>query len=272
MRVSLNALLAMKPKGQKITMVTAYDYSSARLIDAAEIPMILVGDSLGMVMYGLETTIPVTLDLMIAHSSAVTRGNTSSFIVVDLPFMTYSTIEDATYAAARVMRETQAQAVKLEGGRHIAPMIRHLTQNGIPVVGHLGFTPQSQNQIGLRVQGKDEAAAQTLIEDALELEKAGAFALVLELIPAALAAEITKRLRIPTISIGAGPDCDGQVQVWHDILGLFDKAPRHAKQFVDVGERIRSGLNTYKTEVETGQFPTPAQSAKIDDNQLARAI
>ena len=272
MRVSLNALLAMKPKGQKITMLTAYDYSSARLIDAAQIPMVLVGDSLGMVMHGLETTIPVTLDLMIAHATAVMRGNTSSFIVVDLPFLTYSTLEDATHAAGRVMRETQAQAVKLEGGRHIAPMIQHLTQNGIPAMGHLGFTPQSQNQIGLRVQGKDEAGAQTLIEDALALEKAGAFALVLELIPAALAAEITKRLRIPTIGIGAGPDCDGQVQVWHDILGLFDKAPRHAKQFADVGALIRSALDAYRNEVETGQFPTMAQSAKIDESQLARAI
>lgn len=272
MRVTLNTLLAMKPKGQKITMVTAYDYSAARLTEAADIPMILVGDSLGMVAHGLETTIPVTLDMMILHGRAVTRGNTSSFIVVDLPFLTYTTIEDATQAAGRVMRETQAQAVKLEGGAPIAPMIRHLTQNGIPVMGHLGFTPQSQNQIGLRVQGKDAASAQTLIEDALKLEEAGAFALVLELIPAALAAEITKRLKIPTIGIGAGPDCDGQVQVWHDILGLFDKAPRHARQFADIGTAIRSALGSYKDGVQSGTFPTEAQSAKIDESLLARAI
>lgn len=272
MRVTLNALSAMKPKGQKITMVTAYDTSAARLIDCAQIPMILVGDSLGMVMHGFETTLPVTLDMMIAHGSAVTRGNSTAFIVVDLPFLTYSTIADATHAAGRVMRETQAQAVKLEGGAHIAPIIKHLTQNGIPVMGHLGFTPQSQNQIGVRVQGKDEAGAQNLIEDALALEKAGAFALVLELIPAALAAEITKRLTIPTIGIGAGPDCDGQVQVWHDILGLFDKAPRHAKQFGAIGASIQKALETYRTEVETGAFPTMAQSSKIDEKHLARAI
>lgn len=272
MRVTLNALSAMKPKGQKITMVTAYDTSAARLIDCAQIPMILVGDSLGMVMHGFETTLPVTLDMMIAHGSAVTRGNSTAFIVVDLPFLTYSTIADATHAAGRVMRETQVQAVKLEGGAHIAPIIKHLTQNGIPVMGHLGFTPQSQNQIGVRVQGKDEAGAQNLIEDALALEKAGAFALVLELIPAALAAEITKRLTIPTIGIGAGPDCDGQVQVWHDILGLFDKAPRHAKQFGAIGASIQKALETYRTEVETGTFPTMAQSSKIDEKHLARAI
>lgn len=272
MRVTLNALSAMKPKGQKITMVTAYDTSAARLIDCAQIPMILVGDSLGMVMHGFETTLPVTLDMMIAHGSAVTRGNSTAFIVVDLPFLTYSTIADATHAAGRVMRETQVQAVKLEGGAHIAPIIKHLTQNGIPVMGHLGFTPQSQNQIGVRVQGKDEAGAQNLIEDALALEKAGAFALVLELIPAALAAEITKRLTIPTIGIGAGPDCDGQVQVWHDILGLFDKAPRHAKQFGAIGASIQKALETYRTEVETGAFPTMAQSSKIDEKHLARAI
>ena len=272
MRVTLNALSAMKPKGQKITMVTAYDTSAARLIDCAQIPMILVGDSLGMVMHGFETTLPVTLDMMIAHGSAVTRGNSTAFIVMDLPFLTYSTIADATHAAGRVMRETQAQAVKLEGGAHIAPIIKHLTQNGIPVMGHLGFTPQSQNQIGVRVQGKDEAGAQNLIEDALALEKAGAFALVLELIPAALAAEITKRLTIPTIGIGAGPDCDGQVQVWHDILGLFDTAPRHAKQFGAIGASIQKALETYRTEVETGAFPTMAQSSKIDEKHLARAI
>ena len=272
MRVDLNTLGTMKAKGQKITVLTAYDYSAARLIDAAQIPVILVGDSLGMVMYGHETTIPVTLDRMIAHGSAVTRGNSNSLIVVDLPFLTYTTIEDATHAAGRIMRETQAQAVKLEGGAHIAPIIQHLTQNGIPVMGHLGFTPQSQNQIGLRVQGKDAASAQTLIEDALKLEQAGAFSLVLELIPSALAAEITKRLKIPTIGIGAGPECDGQVQVWHDILGLFDKPHRHAKQFGDIGTAIRQALGHYKEEVQTGLFPTAAHSTKIDESLLVRAI
>jgi 3-methyl-2-oxobutanoate hydroxymethyltransferase len=272
MRVTLNALLAMKAKGQKITALTAYDFSAARLSEAAEIPLLLVGDSLGMVMHGHGTTVPVTLEEMILHGTAVTRGNSSAFIVVDLPFLTYTTIEDATHAAGRVMRETQAQAVKMEGGAHIAPIIRHLTQNGVPVMGHLGFTPQSQHQIGLRVQGKDTESAKTLIEDALALEKAGAFAVVLELIPAPLAAEITKRLAIPTIGIGAGPDCDGQIQVWHDILGLFGKPHRHAKQFADIGAAIRQALQCYQSEVETGTFPTAEHSSKIDGDLLARAI
>mgnify|MGYP006265912129 CR=1 FL=1 len=272
MRTTLEALWGMKQRGEKITALTAYDYSAARLIDGAGIPLILVGDSLAMVMHGHDTTLPVTLDAMILHAQAVTRGNRSSFIVVDLPFLTYTSLDTATHAAGRVMRETQAQAVKMEGGAVIAPLVAHLTHYGVPVMGHLGFTPQSQNQIGLRVQGKDSEGARQLIEDALALEQAGAFALVLELIPAALAAEITQRLTIPTIGIGAGPHCDGQIQVWHDILGLFDKAPRHAKQFAAIGSAIGDALSTYKQEVQNGQFPTMAQSAKIDDTILARAI
>jgi 3-methyl-2-oxobutanoate hydroxymethyltransferase len=262
----------MKKAGRRIPMLTAYDYAAAKIAERAGVPMLLVGDSLGMVVQGHDSTLPVTLDEMVRHAAAVVRGSQTALVVGDLPFLTYTTQNDAVAAARRLMQEGGVQAVKLEGGLHVAPIVQHLVQFGVPVMAHLGFTPQSQHQLGVRVQAKDAACAKRLLEDALALEAAGAFALVLELVPAPLAEAVSKRLRIPTIGIGAGAGCDGQVQVWHDLLGLFETSPRHAKRYAEIGAAIETAVRAYASDVEAGLFPTDAQSARMDADELARAL
>ena len=263
----------MKDQGERIAMVTAYDYPSARIADRAGVPLLLVGDSLGMVMHGHPTTLPVTLDDMVRHAAAVVRGADDALVVGDLPFLTYASEADAVASARRMMQEAGVHAVKLEGGAPVAASARRLTELGVPVMGHLGFTPQSQHQLGLRVQGKAAAEARRLVEDALLLQEAGAFAIVLELVPAPLASAVTARLHIPTIGIGAGAGCGGQVQVWHDLLGLLDgKSPRHAKRYADVGNAIGAAIGAYVEEVKSGAFPTSAQSSTMDEAELAQAL
>ncbi len=270
---TLADLAQMKRDGRRIVMVTAYDYPSAQIADRAGLPLLLVGDSLGMVVQGRSSTLPVTLDDMVRHTASVVRGRRHALVIADLPFLTYATPDDAVRSAGRLMQEAGAQAVKLEGGATMAPTVRRLVSLGIPVMGHLGYTPQSTHQIGLKVQGKDGDGARQLIDDALALQAAGAFALVLELIPAALAAALTQRLTIPTIGIGAGAGCDGQVQVWHDLLGLGgDWTPRHAKRYAELGGAIEAALKAYAEEVQSGAFPTDANSSKMPDAELAQAL
>lgn len=273
MRVTISDIARMKRDSERIVMVTAYDYTSATMVEATDIPLILVGDSLGMVVQGHETTLPVTLDDIVYHLRMVLRGARRPLIIGDLPFMTCATPEDALHASARLMREGGCQSVKLEGGMPFAPTVRRLVEAGIPVMGHLGFTPQSVNQIGLRVQGKDAQHARQLLADALALQAAGAWAIVLELIPAPLAAAITARLDIPTIGIGAGVECDGEVQVWHDILGLYgDRIPRHTRRFRALGAEITAALNEYAAAVRERSFPAAANSARMDPAALEEAL
>lgn len=273
MRVTLRDLQRMKDRGERIAMVTAYDHPSARVAERAGVPMLLVGDSLGMVVQGHATTLPVTLDDMVRHAAAAVRGTERALVVADLPFLTYATEADAVASARRLMGEAGAGAVKLEGGAALVPIVGRLTALGVPVMGHIGFTPQAQHQIGLRVQGRDAAAARQLLDDALALERAGAFAVVLELVPAPLAAAVSARLRVPTIGIGAGAGCDGQVQVWHDLLGLGDgRVPRHAKPYADLNAAIEAALRAYVADVGAGAFPTAAQSSAMDEGELARAL
>lgn len=272
MRVTINRIKGMKSKGEKIAMVTAYDYSTAKIVDQVGIPLILVGDSLGMVILGYETTIPVTMDDMLHHTKAVVRGTKRAMVIGDMPFMTYQiSIEDALRNAARFIQEGGAQAVKLEGGVTVAERVRRVVECGIPVMGHIGLTPQSVHQLGgFRVQGKTSEAAASLLEDATALEEAGAFGIVLETVPAPLAALITQRVSIPTIGIGAGVGCDGQVQVINDILGSFtDFVPKHAKQYARLSDIIQSALAEYYDEVRAGRFPTDQHSFSMDESILA---
>jgi 3-methyl-2-oxobutanoate hydroxymethyltransferase len=272
-RTTILEIQKLKDRGERIPMVTAYDYTSAQIADRAGVPLILVGDSLGMVVLGHSSTVPVTLDEMLHHIRAVVRGSERALVIGDLPFLTYTSPSQAIESARRIMQEAGAQAVKLEGGVAVAPTVARLVELGIPVMGHIGFTPQSVNQIGTRVQGKQADQAAQLINDALALEAAGAFAVVLELLPAPLAREITARLRIPTIGIGAGVDCSGQVQVWHDMLGLYsDFLPRHAKRYANLAETISAAVQAYVDEVRSGAFPTAANSATMDDQALQAAL
>jgi 3-methyl-2-oxobutanoate hydroxymethyltransferase len=257
-RVTAPKLKEMKAAGERITVLTAYDYPTGKLLDEAGIDVALVGDSLGMVVLGYENTLSVTIDDMIHHTAAVVRGVKHALVVADMPFMSYQiTVEDAVRNAGRLLQEAGAQAVKLEGGKAVAPTVERIVNLGIPVMGHLGYTPQSTHQLGgARMQGKDDAAALRLQEDARALEDAGAFAVVLELVPADVAARITKDLSIPTIGIGAGPSCDGQVQVVHDILGLYpDFSPKHSKQYANIWESTLEALRSYAREVKSGEFP-----------------
>jgi 3-methyl-2-oxobutanoate hydroxymethyltransferase len=270
--VTVADLKALKQAGRRFAMVTAYDVSAAAIADQAGVPILLVGDSLGMVMLGHETTLPVTLDDMVRHSAAVVRGRRRALVIADLPFLTYATPDQAVASAGRLMQEAGVQGVKLEGGAAMVPTVTKLVELGVPVMAHLGYTPQSTHQIGLKVQGKAAEDARRLLEDALALEAAGAFAIVLELIPTALAAAITERLTIPTIGIGAGAGCDAQVQVWHDILGLNEHAPRHAKRFAELGAAMQAALVAYREEVEAGAFPTEANSSRIAPDVLAEAL
>ncbi|MFN8378545.1 MAG: 3-methyl-2-oxobutanoate hydroxymethyltransferase [Anaerolineae bacterium] len=272
MRLMVRDIQKMAAEHTPIAMVTAYDASSARLAEAAGFPMILVGDSLGMVMQGHEWPIPVTLDHMVYHAEIVVRVTKRSFIVGDLPFMTYSVSpEQAMTNAARLMQESGVSAVKLEGGEPVAPTISRLVTAGIPVMAHVGLMPQSVHRVGgMRVQGRDLEAARQLIRDAEAVEAAGAFAVVVESVPAPLAALLTERLTIPTIGIGAGPDCDGQVQVFHDLLGLFeDFVPRHTRQYAQLGQVAQAALAQYRAEVESREFPTEEQSFTMKDDVLA---
>jgi len=253
----------MKEAGTKITVLTAYDATMARLLDRAGIDVLLVGDSVGMVVLGYDNTIPVTLDMMIHHTKAVTRGATRALIVADMPFLTYQiSADEAIRSAGRLMQEGGAAAVKLEGGRAMADRIQAMTEVGIPVFGHLGMTPQSVNQYGgYKVQGKSAERAQTLVSDAKALEEAGAVAIVLEAMPASLAKTITEQLTIPTIGIGAGPHCDGQVLVLYDLLGLFDEfVPKFVKPYAHLRADALQALRRYKEEVEQGKFPSESES------------
>ena len=268
MRITINQIREMKSKGEKISMVTAYDYSTARIVDETGIPLILVGDSLGMVVLGYDSTLPVTMEDMLHHTKAVVRGTRKAMIIGDLPFMTYQiSVEEAMRNAGRFMQEAGAQAVKLEGGVTVAEKVRRIVEAGIPVMGHIGLTPQSINQMGgYRIQGKTPTAARKLLDDAIALEQAGAFAVVLETVPAPLAALVTQKVSIPTIGIGAGPNCDGQAQVINDILGSFlDFVPKHSKQYAKLSDIIRNALNEYQNEVKTGAFPTEKHSFSMDE-------
>lgn len=255
----------MKAEGRKIAVLTAYDYSFARLMDSVGIDMILVGDSVGSVISGYENTLPVTMEEMIYHSRAVVRGTREALVVTDMPFLSYQVdLREARLNAGRLIKEGGAQAVKLEGGQNMAVTIRAIVEMDIPVVGHIGLTPQSIHRMGgYRVQGKKEAQAQQLFADAHAVQEAGAFALVLEGIPASLAGKITESLSIPTIGIGAGVQCDGQVLVIHDILGLCEKySPKFVKKFADVSGIIRRGIEEYIHEVKAGEFPGEEHSFK----------
>jgi 3-methyl-2-oxobutanoate hydroxymethyltransferase len=258
MRITINQIKAMKQRAEKIVMLTAYDYSTARLVDEAGIPLILVGDSLGMVVLGYQSTIPVTMEEMLHHTKAVVRGTKQAMVIGDMPFMTYHvSVEDALRNAARFIQEAGAQAVKLEGGVTVAEKVKRIVDCGIPVMGHIGLTPQSIHQFGgFKMQGKTPEAAANLLADAKALEEAGVFAIVLETIPANLARLITDKISIPTIGIGAGPECDGQVQVINDILGSFaDFVPKHAKQYVKLTDIISKAVSQYRDEVKSGTFP-----------------
>lgn len=267
-RVTIHDLRRMKQRGEKIAMVTCYDYTGARIIDEVGFPMILVGDSLGMVVLGHDSTLRVDLDMMIHHCQAVSRGARRSMIVIDLPFATYSgsDLSLSLQTAKRAMAEGRAQAVKIEGGRRMAPVVGTLVASGIPVMGHIGLTPQSIHMIGgFRVQGRGDEAAERLIKAAHTLEEAGAFAIVLELVPAPLAERISRELTIPTIGIGAGPACDGQVQVFHDIMGQYEEfLPKHAKRYANVAQHMREAAKGYYDEVVGGQFPGPEHSVDVE--------
>ncbi|MGD0620936.1 MAG: 3-methyl-2-oxobutanoate hydroxymethyltransferase [Thermacetogeniaceae bacterium] len=259
-RVTTATLMEMKARGEKMTMLTAYDYPTAVLLDEAGIDMLLVGDSVGNVVLGYEDTLPVTMDEMIHHTRAVARGTRRAMVVGDMPFLSYqASLPEAILNAGRFLKEGGAQAVKLEGGSERASVVRALVETGIPVMGHLGLTPQSVHQLGgFRVQGRDEAAARRLLDSALVLEEAGVFALVLEAVPAALAAQVTSRLQVPTIGIGAGPDCDGQVLVVHDMLGLSARrVPKFVRQYASLGDIVKEAVRAYQADVKDGSFPAP---------------
>lgn len=262
-----------KLNGNKLTMLTAYDYTTAKIVDEAGVNSILVGDSLGMVMLGYEDTLSVTMEDMIHHTKAVSKGAKNALVVGDMPFMSYSTgIRDAVINAGRLMSEGRANCVKLEGGKEVCDVIRAIVDAKIPVIAHIGLTPQALNALGgFKVQGKDEDSAKKLIEDALAVQEAGAFAVVLECVPALLAKKITEILDIATIGIGAGVDCDGQVLVYQDMLSLYgDFKPKFVKEFADAGEVMRNGIKKYIDEVKTGKFPEEKHTFKINEDIISK--
>jgi len=261
-----------RKKGARLAMLTAYDYPSARLVAEAGVDLILVGDSLGMVVLGYDSTIPVTLDEMVHHAKAARRGAPGAFLIADMPFLSYGTAEQALANAARLMKEAGADAVKLEGGVEVAPIVEALTRSGVPVLGHVGLTPQSASALGgYRLQGKDEASARRILEGALALERAGCWGVVLELVPAPLARLVTERLAIPTIGIGAGAHCDGQVLVFHDLVGLFSGfTPTFVKRYAEAGAAIRDAVARYAAEVRDGRFPAESNSFGMNDEVLKR--
>jgi 3-methyl-2-oxobutanoate hydroxymethyltransferase len=272
-KVTIGQLRRKKEMGQKITMMTAYDYPTARLVDEAGIDTILVGDSLGMVVLGYDSTVPVTLDEMIHHCKAVMRGAESAFVIGDMPFMSYQvSVEKAVENAGRLVKEALCDAVKLEGGSEMALTVKAIVTAGIPVCAHIGLTPQTATMLsGFTVQGKDAESARELVRSAKDLEDAGAFMIVMECIPDLLAARITKDLSIPTIGIGAGKNCDGQVLVYHDLVGLFERfTPKFVKRFVNLSPLIRNALTEYKKDVEEGTFPGPEHTFAMDPEEASK--
>jgi 3-methyl-2-oxobutanoate hydroxymethyltransferase len=272
-KITLLDLQMMKREGKKITMLSIYDYPMALLADRAGIDTILVGDSLAMTLLGYENTIPVTMEEMLHHTKAVTRAVKYAFVIGDMPFMSYNTSErDAIFNAGRFMKEAGADAVKVEGGSNVIDIVKALIRAGIPVMGHIGLTPQTISMLGgLKAQGKDEKTAQKIIDDALLLEEAGVFAIVLECVPALLSKMVTERLKIPTISYGAGIYCDGQGLVSPDVLGLFDRfTPKFAKRYVNLSELVLKAFVSYKEEVLKGEFPTDQHSFHLDEQVLSK--
>ncbi len=270
-KVTILELQQKKAEGRPITMLTAYDYPGALLVDQAGIDLILVGDSLAMTVLGHPNTVAVTMDEMLHHCKAVARGTKRAFLVGDMPFMSYQIDRaEAVRNAGRFIKEAGMDAIKLEGGREVLEVVQAIVAAGIPVMGHLGLTPQSVTKLGgFKVQSKTAAAAQRLMEDALALQEAGCFSLVLEAIPAPVAQLVSQKLAIPTIGIGAGKDCDGQVLVFHDVLGLFDRfTPKFVKRYAELRPPILEALQTYRQEVEARDFPTPAHSFTIDEKEL----
>ncbi len=273
MKKTVTTFAKAKASNEKLTMLTAYDYSTAKLMDEAGVDSILVGDSLGNVVLGYDDTISVTMEDMIHHGAAVSRGAREALVIVDMPFMSYQTsVYDAVVNAGRLMKEARANAVKLEGGTEMAPQIRAITQAGIPVCAHIGLTPQHINAFGgFKVQGKSEEAAQKLIEDAIAVENAGAFAVVLECVPEKLATFITGKLNIPTIGIGAGNGCDGQVLVYADMLGMFsDFTPKFVKRFANTGTLMKQGFEQYIKEVKEGTYPSEEHTYAIADDVIEK--
>lgn len=268
-KTSIPQFLKMKQEGKKFTMVTAYDYALATQVDKTDIEMILVGDSAAMVMLGDKNTVPIDLDTMVLFARAVVKGAPNTFIVGDMPFMSYEvSSEKAVENAGRLMKEAEVDCVKLEGGVRVADTVAAIVKAGIPVMGHIGLTPQSASQLGgFRVQGKDFSAAQKLLDDALALQEAGAFCVVLEAMPNPVARIITERLTIPTMGIGAGPYCDAQVLVMHDLLGMFDRfVPKFVKQYAQIGKDVVAALAQYDTEVKTGVFPDENYSYHVSED------
>ncbi len=271
-KVSILDLQRKKDNGRSITMLTAYDYTGAMLVDQAEIDIILVGDSLGMVMLGYENTVPVTMAEMLHHCRAVARGTQFAFTVGDLPFLSYQTdITEAVRNAGLLLKEGRMDAVKLEGGREMVPAIEAIVRAGMPVMGHIGLTPQSQSKLGgYRVQGKTAVSAQNLLQDALALEAAGCFSIVLEAVPEPVAAVISQKLAIPTIGIGAGAGCDGQVLVFHDLLGMFDRLqPRFVKEYANLKQTILDAFVAYRDDVVNGRFPAAEHTYPMPEEELA---
>lgn len=273
MKNTVTTFQKAKENGEKLTMLTAYDYSTAKLIDEAGVNSILVGDSLGNVILGYEDTISVTMEDMIHHGAAVSRGAKNALVIIDMPFMSYQTsVYDALVNAGRLMKEGRADAVKLEGGVEVCPQIKAMVDAGIPVCAHIGLTPQSINAFGgFKVQGKSEAAAKKLIEDAKAVEAAGAFAVVIEGVPRKIADIITSKLTIPTIGIGAGNGCDGQVLVYQDMLGMFsDFTPKFVKRYADIGEVMKAAFGEYIKEVQSGAFPEEKHEYTVDESIIEK--
>lgn len=265
-RLSTLDIVGMKRRGERIAALTAYDYTSAQMVDAAGVPLILVGDTLGMVVQGHDSTLPVTIDQIVYHSQMVARGSQRALLVGDMPFMTCQvSVEDALRNSARLMTEGRVGAVKIEGGVTMAPTIERITRAGIPVCGHLGFTPQSTHAMGgPRIQGREPSAAVTLVAEAKALEAAGAFAIVLELVPASVSREISQRVSIPTIGIGAGPHCDGEIQLFHDLFGLYtDFKPRHTRRYLNVAQEVVSAARQFMLDVSQGAFPGAEQTSDL---------
>jgi 3-methyl-2-oxobutanoate hydroxymethyltransferase len=273
-RLTVSDIGRLYADGERIPMLTAYDYPTARILDDAGIPMILVGDSLGQVALGYETTVSVTMEQMLHHTQAVVRGTKHALVIGDMPFLSYSSAEDALENAGRFMRDAGAQAVKIEGGVRSARIVEALVKAGVPVMGHIGWTPQSQHGLGgkVKVQGKSRDAARSLLSDAIAIQEAGAFAIVLELVPEQLAAVITSRLHIPTIGIGAGPSTSGQVQVITDLLGLGTFKPKHARPYADLQGTIAEAARAWMVDVAAGTFPGPAETVRMDDEVLDEAL
>ena len=272
MRVTIRDLADMKSRGEKIAMVTAYDYMSAVFLEEAGVPVLLVGDSVGQVVLGYDSTIPVTMEEMLHHVRPVVRGTRRAHVVGDMPFMSYQAgVGEAVRNAGRLLKEGGCQSVKLEGGRRVALTVERIVSSGIPVMAHIGLTPQSVNQLGgYRLQGRSSESAAALVEDARVLEEAGAYAIVLELVPGPLAALITERVSIPTIGIGAGVRCDGQVQVFHDLFGLaIDFVPKHARPYARLAGTIKSAAGKYVNDVQAGAFPTDSESFTMRESVLA---